>query len=285
MNPVPVGLRKPDGHTSMVANVGKLFTTEILLMDTKIKDKFIQLWRKHFNGAQLPIAFYYTDKEGCAELVKPTSGHRCIICDLSMARKGKPLCFSADSVGCGGGKRYLGFVQEIMPNFEYFLSCGIPGKLEGERYKKSPELVKEATKKLPQFEAPAEFIVFKRWDMLEESDDPEVVVFFAPPDVLSGLFTLTSFDEADPNGVFAPFAAGCGSIVQYPYLEKNSDRPRGVLGMFDVSARPCVPEDVLTFSVPMNKFVRMIENMEESFLVTPSWTKVNKRIKRAEKGY
>jgi len=30
-----------------------------------------------------------------------------------------------------------------MPHFEYFLSCGIPGKLEGERYKKSPELVKE----------------------------------------------------------------------------------------------------------------------------------------------
>lgn len=29
-----------------------------------------------------------------------------------------------------------------MPNFEYFLSCGIPGKLEGERYKKTPELVR-----------------------------------------------------------------------------------------------------------------------------------------------
>jgi uncharacterized protein (DUF169 family) len=249
-------------------------------MDMKMKEEFIRLWKKYFKSTELPIAFYYADEEGRAQLMEPPSEHRCVICDLSKVRKGESLCFTADSVGCGGGKRYFGFVQEIMPNFEYFLSCGISGKLEGERYKKSPELVREAMKKLSQFNAPANSIVFKRWDMIEESDDPEVVIFFAQPDVLSGLFTLANFDEAEPNGVFAPFAAGCGSIVQYPYLEKNSDRPRCVLGMFDVSARPCVPEDVLTFSIPMGKFVRMIENMKESFLITPSWSKVNKRINR-----
>jgi hypothetical protein len=48
--------------------------------------------------------------------------------------------------------------------------------------------------------------------------------------------------------------------------------------MFDVSARPFVPRDALTFSAPMNKFVRMIDNMEESFLITNSWKKVQKRI-------
>ena len=188
------------------------------------------------------------------------------------------MCFDVNSVGCSGGKRYFGFTEEIMPNFEYFLSCGIPGKLEGERYKKTPELVKETMKHSTAFKAPARFIVFKRWDMLEKSDDPEVVVFFAQPDVLSGLFTLANFDNAEPNGVFAPFGSGCSTIVQYPYLEKNSNRPRGVIGMFDVSARPFVPKDVLTFSVPMNKFATMIENMEESFLITKSWGKVQTRI-------
>lgn len=252
-------------------------------MDIKTKDKFMRLWSRYFNGAELPITFYYTDQEGSAELAESPSGHRCFICDLSEVRKGKSLCFDVDTVGCGGGKRYLGFVQEIMPNFEYFLSCGIPGKLEGERYKKTPELVKEAMKKSPQFDAPAKFIVFKRWDLLDKSDHPQVVIFFAPPDVLSGLFTLANFDEVEPNGVFAPFAAGCGSIVMYPYLEKESQRPRAVLGLFDVSARPCVSTQVLTFSVPMNKFIRMIENMEESFLITSSWSKVNKRITQMRK--
>ena len=253
-------------------------------MDMKIKEEFVGLWREYFNGAELPITFYYADQRGGTELIEPPSGHRCVICDLSRVRKGESLCFAADRVGCGGAKRYFGFTRELMPGFEYFLSCGIPGKLEGERYKKSPELVKETMKRLPDFRAPAEFIVFKRWDMLDESDDPEVVVFFARPDVLSGLFTLANYDEVDPNGVFAPFAAGCGSIVQYPYLEKDSDHPRYILGMFDVSARPCVPEEVLTFSVPMKKFVRMIENMEESFLVTPSWKKVNQRMNQTGKG-
>lgn len=165
-----------------------------------------------------------------------------------------------------------------MPNFEYFLSCGIPGKLEGERYKKSPELVNEIMKSWPEFKAPAKYIVFKRWDCLDETDHPAVAIFFATADVASGLFTLANFDEKDPNGVFAPFCAGCASIVQYPYLEKDADQPRCVLGMFDVSARPFVPQDRVSFSVPMEKFTRMVENMPESFLITDSWKKVRKRI-------
>jgi hypothetical protein len=104
------------------------------------------------------------------------------------------------------------------------------------------------------------------------------LIFFATPDVLSGLFTLASYDEAEANVVFAPFGSGCSSIVQYPYLEKNSVRPRAVIGLFDVSARPYVPEYTLSFSVPMSKFVRMVNNMEESFLTTNSWKTVQRRI-------
>jgi uncharacterized protein (DUF169 family) len=252
-------------------------------MDMKIKDTFMRLWVKYFNGAELPIIFYYTDKPTGEELIQSYSSHRCVIADLSKVRKGKSICFNADSFSCFGGKRYLGFSQGLMPNFEYFLSCGIPGELEGERYRKTPELVKELMKKVPKFEAPEKFIVFKRWDNLEETDEPEVVIFFAQPDVLSGLFTLANFDAGDPNGVFSPFSAGCGSIVQYPYLEKESDSPKAVVGMFDVSARPYVPEDVLTFSVPMSKFTLMINNIEDSFLITKSWDKIFKRIRQKGK--
>jgi hypothetical protein len=48
--------------------------------------------------------------------------------------------------------------------------------------------------------------------------------------------------------------------------------------MFDVSARPCVAENLLTFAVPFEKFRTMVDNMEESFLITESWGKVRKRI-------
>jgi hypothetical protein len=165
-----------------------------------------------------------------------------------------------------------------MPHFEYFLSCGIPGKLEGERYKKSPGIVLEAMKRTSFLEAPARHAVFKRWDTLDERDEPDVVIFFATGDVLSGLFTLSNFDEIDPNAVIAPFGAGCATITQYPYLEKDRDQPRSVMGMLDVSARPFVPGSVVSFATPMTKFARMIDNMEESFLITGSWDKVRRRI-------
>jgi len=249
-------------------------------MDMKFKQEFIELWERYFPSADLPIGFYYTDEEGQGELVQPPKGHQCIICQLAVVRRGKSLCFDENGVGCEGGKRYLGFRQDLMPRFEYFLSCGIPGELEGERYKKSPELVKEQLKHHPPFEAPGKYIAFKRWDKMDEADEPAVVIFFAPADVISGLFTLANFDAPDPHAVITPFGSGCSCIVYYPYHELQSPRPRAMLGMFDVSARPCVPSGVLTFAVPWSKFVRMVDDMEESFLITGTWNKVQARIKQ-----
>jgi hypothetical protein len=249
-------------------------------MDIELKEKFLTLWNKYFNNAELPITFYYSDEAGHAEKVKPGSGARCVIGALAKVREGQSLAFDVDAIGCPGGKKYLGFTDTLMPDFNYFLSCGIPGKLEGERYKKTPEMVREFMENhMPAMKAPAKYIVFKRWDKLDETDNPEVIVFFAEADVLSGLFTLASFDEAAQNMVIAPFGSGCSSIVLYPYLEKDSGSPRGVIGMFDVSARPFVPHNTLTFAAPVSKLTRMIDNMEESFLITPSWAAVQKRIK------
>ncbi|MDT8358198.1 MAG: DUF169 domain-containing protein, partial [Methanomicrobiaceae archaeon] len=124
-------------------------------------------------------------------------------------------------------------------------------------------------------------IVFKRWDTLTGDDRPDAVVFFARPEVLSGLFTLANFDRADPYGVITPFGAGCSSVVHYPWLEQQKDDPKAVLGMFDPSARPCVLPDVLTMAFPMKKFEKVIGYMEESFLITGSWEKVKKKIARS----
>jgi hypothetical protein len=248
-------------------------------MDSAFKERFLALWKKYFNDAPLPITFYYTDSPRPADIVKPGSVPRCLIGALVKVRDGQSMAFNIDAVGCPGGKRYLGFSDKLAPDFEYFLSCGVPGGREGERYKKTPEMVREYLKHAPPMQAPARYIVFKRWDRLEATDNPEVAIFFVPPDVLSGLFTLASFDETEQNMVIAPFGSGCASIVQYPYLEVKAARPRAVIGLFDVSARPFVPPEALTFSAPLSKFARMVANMEESFLITASWAKIQKRIK------
>lgn len=252
-------------------------------MDMQLKEDFIRTWQKYFNNAELPITFYYTDEEGHADLVKPGTEARCIIGPLIKVRRGASFTFNAESVGCSGGKTFLGFsdnnVLNTDPDLEYFLSCGIPGKIEGERFKKSPEIVRKQYSRSPIFTAPARYSVFKRWDKLEATDNPQVVIFFTKPDVLSGLYNLANFDTANPNAVMAPWGSGCSSIIQDPYLENDSAKPRAVIGMFDTSARPFVATDELTFSVPINKFVSMVGNMEESFLITKSWKAIQKRIK------
>ena len=246
-------------------------------MDLHVKNRFLEKWKKYFGSAELPITLYYTDKPVDVKFAEQKKWS-CIIGDLKTVRKGKSLCFYEGIANCGGAKRYLGYVHEFGPQFKYFLSCGIEGELEGERYLKTPEMVEEAMKNLAGFKAPAKYAVFKRWDNLDEEDTPEVVIFFAKPDVLSGLFTLANFDESEPNSVYTPFGSGCGTIVMYPYLEREKERPRAIIGMFDVSARPCVEKNVISFAVPYNRFVQMVENMDESFLITESWNKVKKRI-------
>ena len=247
-------------------------------MNLEIRDHFIQQWKKYFNNADLPITFYYTDYPGNASVMSSTGKWKCLICQLQKVRSGQSLAFNSESLKCGGAKRYLGFADKIRPNFEYFLSCGIENEMEGERYIRTPQLVKELMKNQKKLNIPGRFIVFKRCDNLNEDDNPEVVIFFAPPDILSGLFTLANYDQSEPDSTITPFAAGCGSLVYFPYIEKDSGRPRAVIGMFDVSARPCVQEGVLTFSVPVVKFTKMISYMDESFLITDSWKKVQNRI-------
>lgn len=247
-------------------------------MNIELKDKFIELWSKYFGNSELPITFYFSDGSGGAKHVEPSKGWNCLICELARVRKGESLVYNSDTVVCGGAKRYTGYNVEMNSTFRYFLSCGIEGKVRGERYKITPEVVDETQKHLIRLPSEGKNLIFKRWDMLSEDDTPDVVIFFAQPEVLSGLFTLANYDQVDPQGVITQFSAGCGSVIHYPYLEKDKDNPKCVLGMFDPSARPCVPVNTLSFAIPMRKFRNMVGYMEESFLITPTWDKVKSRF-------
>jgi hypothetical protein len=250
-------------------------------MDTGIRDRFVTLWQKYCPGAELPITFEIGDEGGTAERAKIPDGWRCIICDLARVRRGTSLVFDRTSVTCSGGLFYLGYDHLRSENFRYFLSTGKPGVVEGERYKRTPEIIDEINARHVSLPSVGRCYTFRRWDKLMPEDNPDVVIFFARPEVLSALFTLANFDQADPDGVICPFGSGCSSIIHYPRLEQKSDHPRAVFGMFDPSARPCVPVDILTFAIPMKKFEKMIGSMDESFLITRTWDKVKTKIARS----
>ncbi len=177
----------------------------------------------------------------------------------------------------------MGFLEKARPNIEYFLSCGIPGEMEGEHYIKTPELARKYFERMKPNTASATYCVFKPLEHFQNGTiRPEVVAFFVPPDLLSGLFTLTGYALESTEAVYAPFGSGCSSILTYPLKEASKEQPRAVVGMFDVSARPMVEKDILTLAMPYSVFLKLLENVSGSFLETDSWKKVLKRI--AESG-
>jgi hypothetical protein len=247
-------------------------------MEPTFSKTFIPRWEKYFPGAALPVGYYYTDQPLEQDRMDTVNTERCLIGNLERVQDGHSFVYDAHSPGCSGGKRYSGFSKKLRPNFEYFLSCGIPGKLEGERYKKTPQLVETYLKIHPPFEAPGKYLVFKRLDKFSVPERPFAVIFFATPDVLAGLFALANYDRSDPHGVICPMGSGCAAILNYPWQEAGSENPSCILGMFDVSARPCVSRDKLTFTIPMQRFEQIVQYMDESFLITKSWDLVRLRI-------
>ncbi len=100
---------------------------------------------------------------------------------------------------------------------------------------------------------------------------------------LSGLHQLATFVIDDPEVVVSPWSAACGSLVVWPlhYLSKGLNK--AVVGGWDPSARKFFKTDELSFSVPYNMFIEMINRFDKSFLGTNNWKNVQKKINRSKK--
>ena len=78
-------------------------------MEKGLKERFVEKWERHFPGASLPICFFYTDDELQGAPVTPHPGMRCLIRELGRVRAGESLSFAVNTVGCAGGRYFLGF--------------------------------------------------------------------------------------------------------------------------------------------------------------------------------
>ena len=117
-----------------------------------------------------------------------------------------------------------------------------------------------------------------RVDRLERWDKVESILFFATPDILSGLSTWAFYDNNADDAVVAKFASGCASVVTFATVENRKGGKRCFLGMFDPSARPLVPKDELTFTVPMSRFSEMLTTMPDSALYQKAFSVIRRRI-------
>lgn len=250
-----------------------------------------------------PIAIVLTDTkpEGAKQFKEGKWG--CVMFLVAAAARGETAVLDKKTFGCQGGGTGMGFGNQYV-NFAggeecfcYFLSIGneaweqgrqvaekvkpflraesFDNFLHGERYVKSPELVKDFMRCLPMTEIPFEYIVLKPLRDVSPAEKPEVIVFLGDMDQISALTILANYGREGTENVIFPQAAGCQSIGIYAFREARSDKPRAVLGLNDISARVAVKqllkEDLMTFAVPLSLFQEMESNIEGSFLERPTW--------------
>jgi uncharacterized protein (DUF169 family) len=228
----------------------------------------------------------------------------CVMFMFANAARGKTTAFDAETYGCWGGGVGLGFGNAYLdfPGgidcFFNFLSSGnkqvdkgkevvksLEGKLgkqvleellEGERFKKNPELVKQWLDEIPIMNIESKYVLFKPLSEVNcEKEKPEAVVFLADADQLSALVVLANYGRQGMENVIIPWAAGCHLIGLLPFNEGKSEKPRAVVGLTDLSARKNVRKllgsEYLSFAMPWKMFLEMESNVEGSFLERPAW--------------
>jgi uncharacterized protein (DUF169 family) len=243
-----------------------------------------------------PIASILTNDRPSNAIQFKEGKFGCVMSMLAAAARGKQTVFDRTTFGCPGGGTGLGFGNQYKnilggeESFCQFLSTGSryenPGVpvtddynndyAYGEAYVKTPELVRNFLDYLPMTDIPFEYVVFKPLNSVNTKiERPITVIFLAGMDQLSALVVLANYGMPGRENVIIPFAAGCQAIGIFPYYEANSQQPRAVVGLVDISARVQVrrqlKEDVMSFAIPFTMFQEMEANVSGSFLERNTW--------------
>ena len=211
----------------------------------------------------------------------------CIVGNIWLARKKRrPAWISLEECGCMGGGYYSGVYAPYLEMIVSYVSTGIPGTpMEGEHYMPGYDSMRAFLEDTRPPAATGKYCVFKPLGLFAGEEEPLVIVFFARPEVLTGLFSLACYAAGDHNAVASPFGAGCGSMVAWPLAYQQRGLERAVLGGFDPSARKYLKTDELIFSVPLPLYRKMLDAMEESALTRNTWQGVRKKVERSRRAW
>jgi uncharacterized protein (DUF169 family) len=226
-----------------------------------------------------PIAVWRAEEKPQGALTLTPGKWGCTMGLINAAARGQISAASAETVVCRGGRAGLALAPFETGEIEYFLSCGSQDPRGSEHYKQDPQLALAYIHNLPNVHA-----IWTVFAPLSEVPDgvPEVVIFLANADQLSGLVTLANYDCQNPDSVRVLFGAGCAQCVLYPLDAQQRGVDTCFIGLTDPSARKFMRPELLSFSIPYHRFLKMEANVEESFLKTKTWNQITKRIQEQD---
>ncbi len=209
------------------------------------------------------MGWYFSSEEIENSFVFKKDKWVCMFMYLKMAMiKGRKIRFSGDNgAACTGPPEYFGFNEHKDDGGEFIADT--------ERFKKTRDLAREYYKEsLESIQPPKEkYLYIEKIEDIDKNKEIEVINLFPDPTGLASLVVLSNYDrEKNMDNVLTPFASGCQSVFTVPYNEKFKKRPKSIIGLMESFVRNFVPEDMLSFSVPSNRFVEMVNNIDGSFL-------------------
>ncbi len=231
---------------------------------------FINSYKEAFGeSAELPLAFWYSDKP----IAQTEKINGCFFKEIRNVRDGNSISLNVENIGCGGGKFYTGFT-EMPTHVPNFVSVK-------EKDKETPELMLDFLKQTGVPKTDKKYLNINRIDRIESFNDIEGIIFFAAPDILSALATWAYFDNNSDNAVTSRFGSGCSTVITDAVIENKKNGRRTFIGCFDLSVRPHLEENTLSFVIPMSRFKEMYHTMRNSSLFgTPAWSKLRDRINK-----
>jgi uncharacterized protein (DUF169 family) len=225
-----------------------------------------------------PVGMFFSDRRPEHAIGFKSKGNGCTVSLILASAKGKTVAFDKDTTGWDCSAFYLGYKSWIFSGIECFLSNGTIFGNEGERFIKTKSQAKAFVKSFKPNNINKRVTIFKPLDSFELNETPEIVIFFANADQLSGLVHLLHYKSPDIDDLIVTrFMSGCGSIVTLPMKYKNEGKVKAVWGMHDISVRLRIPKDLTTITMPYNLLIDIYNEIDSSFLITKNWENIINR--------
>jgi len=201
----------------------------------------------------------------------------CIMPLIIKSAKGSIIAFNHNYTAKPCAKFYLGYTNWISPGVESFLSNEEVNNRKPEHFIKNKELALSFLKENVPDRLRNNVIIIKPLEKFHKNEKPEVVIFFANADQLSGLVYLINYNSPTEERISAPFASACSSVFSLPLKYAKQGINKAVWGLHDISARKRLPKDLMSLSMPYQLFEEMYANIDDSFLNTENWEIIKKR--------
>lgn len=225
-----------------------------------------------------PCGVFFSDVKPDNALELKKKGNGCIVPLMLKASTGMPFVISESSTGFPCSAFYMGFQDTIFEGIEYFLSNKEDFFRPCERFIQNPALAKAFVDNVHPVKPEKQYLVIKPLEDFLPEEEPESVLFFVNADQLSALVFLSHFNApGSMDRVLAPFASACMALVTLPLKLARGGEQKAVMGMFDISVRTRMPQDLLTMAMPYAFLKQLADILPKSFISTQNWKTVQER--------